>query len=236
MKIILSAIAVSLAVGMLFLSSVAMNADEYWEQRVSLFDTLPISGNDIVFLGNSITDGGEFAEYFKNPDVKNRGIRSDVIDGVRKRLDQVTKGRPAKIFLLIGINDVSHHLGTACIADKYRTLVREIRSKSPETKLYIQSVMPINNTFRRYKNLIGTEGTIRDLNTCLRRIAQEEGAEYVDLTDALSDSKGCLRREFTNDGLHLTGKGYAAWAEVIAPLVGEPRVSIDIVRPEKRDR
>lgn len=234
MKILLSAIAASLAIGIFLASTVKVNADEYWEQRVSLFDTLPITGNDIVFLGNSITDGGEFAEYFKNPDVKNRGIRSDVIDGVRKRLDQVTDGHPAKIFLLIGINDVSHRLGAARIADKYRTLVREIRSKSPETKLYIQSIMPINNTFKRYKNLIGTEGTIKELNARLRQIALEEGAEYVELTDALSDSKGRLRREFTNDGLHLTGKGYAAWAEVIAPLVGKPRVSIEALKPEKR--
>ena len=35
-------------------------ADEYWDQKTSLFDVLPVTSDDIVFLGNSITDGGEF--------------------------------------------------------------------------------------------------------------------------------------------------------------------------------
>ncbi len=208
------------AIGCLcFMIPSSANADEYWDQRVSLFDTLPIYNKDIVFLGNSITDGGEFAEFFHNPDIKNRGIRSDVIEGVRKRLYQITPGHPSKIFLLIGINDVSHHLGAKKIAERYRNLVRDIREQSPETQLYIQSIMPVNNSFARYKNLIGQEKTIKELNPMLRQIAEEEGAQYIDLTPALSDSKGNLRKEFTNDGLHLTGKGYAAWMDVIAPYV-----------------
>lgn len=219
--IIISA-GVFLAIGtaILFNSPRAV-ADEYWDQRVSLFDTLPIYRNDIVFLGNSITDGGEFPELFGNPDIKNRGIRSDVINGVRKRLYQVTSGHPAKIFLLIGINDVSHHLGAEKIADNYRQLVQEIREQSPETKLYVQSVMPINNSFGRYKNLIGMEKVIVSLNQKLKEIAAQEGAEYVELTPALADSKGNLRKEFTNDGLHLTGRGYRAWAAAITDLVND---------------
>lgn len=220
----------AMALGLVLFHPQRVVADEYWDQRVSLFDTLPITQNDIVFLGNSITDGGEFSEYFRNPDVKNRGIRSDVIDGVRKRLHQVTSGKPAKIFLLIGINDVSHHLGARRIADKYRVLVKEIREQSPDTKLYVQSVMPVNNSFKRYKNLVGEEATISELNKLLRSVAEEEGAEYVELTGVLSDSKGRLRREFTNDGLHLTGKGYAAWAEAIRELVGPSRI---VIEPEE---
>lgn len=74
--------------------------DKYWEQRVSLFDHLPVTENDIIFLGNSITDGGNFEELFKREDVKNRGIRSDIMPGVQKRLEQVVKGQTKKIFCL----------------------------------------------------------------------------------------------------------------------------------------
>ncbi len=35
-------------------------------QRVSLFDLLPISGEDIIFIGNSITNDCEWAEIFNN--------------------------------------------------------------------------------------------------------------------------------------------------------------------------
>lgn len=195
---------------------------EYWHQRTSLFDLLPVGEDDIVFLGNSITDGGEFAELFGMPDIKNRGISSDVVGGVAKRLGQVLSGRPCKIFLLIGINDVSHGLSADEIASEYESLVERIRMESPTTRLYVQSVMPVNNDFRRYKNLVGREGVIPHLNRRLEDIATRHGAVYVDLWPALADAEtGKLRREFTNDGLHLTGKGYAAWVRLLKAYVEE---------------
>lgn len=203
-----------------------VRADEYWDQRVSLFDTLPVSRHDIIFLGNSLTDGSEFAEFFKNPDIKNRGIRSDVIDGVSRRLGQVTKGHPKKIFLLIGINDVSHKLSSKTLASKYENLVKEIRRQTPETELFLQALFPINNSFGRYKNLLGTEKTIQAFNDSIKAIAERNGAGYIDLTETLSDSKGNLKRAFTNDGLHLNGAGYTAWGNAISPYIGESRIEI----------
>ena len=204
------------------LSADAAPRSEYWHQRVTLFDLLPVEKGDIVFLGNSITDGGEFTELFDNPSIKNRGISSDVISGVAERLHQVTDYNPSKIFLLIGINDVSHNLSVSRMAEDYENLVKRIRKESPESKLYIQSLMPINNDFGRYKNLKGKEATVKQLNQRLKEIAQRNGAVYVDLWPALADKKtGKVRREFTNDGLHLLGKGYDAWADAIRHLVEE---------------
>ena len=213
----------SLLAATLLLSPLPADArSEYWHQRVTLFDLLPVEPGDIVFLGNSITDGGEFTELFNNPDIKNRGISSDVISGVKERLYQVTANHPSKIFLLIGINDVSHGHSVDNLAENYEDLVKRIRQESPESKLYIQSIMPINNDFGRYKNLKGKEQVVVDLNNRLKKIAENNGAVYVDLWPALADKKtGKLRREFTNDGLHLLGKGYDAWADAIRNLVDE---------------
>lgn len=199
--------------------------DAYWHQRVSLFDRLPIGNDDIVFLGNSITDGGEFQELFEMDNVLNRGIRSDRINGVRKRLDQVTSGHPKKIFLLIGINDVADSRQTpSSLAAMYEELVKDIREKSPETTLYIQSVMPINNDFKRYKSLYGRESIIPAFNEKLKEIADRCGAVYIDLWPALADpATGKLKKEFTGDGLHLTGAGYRAWTNAVKSyLVDEP--------------
>lgn len=199
----------------------AMHADEYWDQKTSLFELLPISNNDIVFLGNSITDGGEFHELFGMDNIKNRGIRSDIMTGVEKRLGQVTGGKPEKIFLLIGINDVSHGHTVNVLAQRYERLVKKIREESPETRLYLQSVMPVNNSFKRYKNLFGKENTIKAFNGRIKEIALENGATYVDLWPFLADKEGNLRRELTNDGLHLNGRGYRVWTEGIRNLVTE---------------
>lgn len=208
-------------IALTFLYAPQAKADKYWEQKVSLFNHLPISENDIVFLGNSITDGGNFEELFKREDVKNRGIRSDAIPGVMKRLDQVTNGHPKKIFLLIGINDVSHGLSVDKLAERYENLVKEIRKRSPETKLYLQSLMPINNDFGVYKGLKGKETTVVQFNERIRAIAEKNGLTYVDLWPFLADSKGKLNKKFTNDGLHLTGPGYRAWTDGIRDLLDE---------------
>lgn len=210
-----AAFAFTLTVGV----SVAYS-DSYYDRKVSLFELLPIGADDIVFLGNSITDGGEMAELLGMPNIKNRGITSDRISGVRKRLHQVLDGKPKKLFLLIGINDVPGKATAAKIAGEYAGLVKEIKAISPETKVYLQSVMPINNDFGRYKTLFGREKVIPALNKEIEKIAKVNGMVYVDLWPALSDpTTGKMKREYTNDGLHLTGAGYKAWIDYIRPLV-----------------
>lgn len=199
-----------------------MRADSYYDRKVSLFELLPVYSDDIIFLGNSITDGGEFAELFGMPNIKNRGISSDVMSGVTKRIDQVMRGKPAKLFLLIGINDVAHKLTVSQLSSRYSALVKRIRVLSPDTKVYLQSIMPVNNDFKRYKTLYGKEQIIRDFNREISHIASEEGCTYIDLTEELADpDTGKLRKEFTNDGLHLTGAGYKAWIKVLNPYVRE---------------
>lgn len=193
---------------------------KYWHQRVSLFELLPVMQKDIVFLGNSITDGGEFAELFGMSNIKNRGISGDVIAGVSKRLQQVTGGKPAKIFLLIGINDISHNLSAEKISADYKALIKRIRNESPNTKLYIQSIFPIDNDFQLYKKLTDKEEVVKTVNKNLENIASEEGAIFINLTPVLADDKtGKLKQAYTNDGLHLTGQGYKAWIKTIEPFV-----------------
>jgi lysophospholipase L1-like esterase len=202
---------------MLMSAFMALDAsgDEYYDRKVSLFDLLPVGEDDIIFLGNSITDGGEFSELLDMEHVKNRGINSDVIDGVKNRLEQVLNGKPAKVFLLIGINDVSHNLSLATLTTKYRNLLEEMQRLSPDTQIYVQSIMPINNDFKRYKSLVGKEQIIVDFNKNIESLCQEKNIEYINLWTALADANGKMKRQYTNDGLHLTGAGYKAWIEVI---------------------
>ena len=60
----------------------AYQYNQFYYQRATLFEKLPIDSDDIVFLGNSITNGCEWHELFNNPNIKNRGISSDVSMGI----------------------------------------------------------------------------------------------------------------------------------------------------------
>ncbi|MDE7376486.1 MAG: hypothetical protein K2N16_06530 [Muribaculaceae bacterium] len=193
----------------------------FYYQRATLFDALPVDSTDIIMLGNSLTNGCEWHELLGMPNVKNRGITSDVIAGISDRLPALVNGQPAKIFLLIGVNDISHNLPVADIAAEYATLIDKIREQMPNTKLYVQSCLPVNISFGKYAGMADKEDEIVDLNTALKAMADEKGYTYIDLWSAFADQDGHMRRELTNDGLHLLGQGYLVWRDCILPYINE---------------
>ena len=67
-------------------------------QRSTQFELMPERNTDIVFLGDSITARFEWQEYFSDLTVANRGIDSDVTEGVLNRLDTVENQHPKKSF------------------------------------------------------------------------------------------------------------------------------------------
>ena len=70
----------------------------YYEQKKSTFESLPNDEDEIIFLGNSITEGCEWNELFGDDRIKNRGISADVAEGIFLRLDEVTESKPLKHF------------------------------------------------------------------------------------------------------------------------------------------
>lgn len=194
---------------------------ELWGQRATIFEALPVDTNDIVMLGNSLTHGCEWHELLDMPNVLNRGIIGDVIQGIRLRVDPILDGHPKKIFLLSGVNDVSHNLSADSIANAMGELIDYIRTRSPQTRLYVQSMLPINNSFGRYKNLKDKEQVIRDANALIAAMAQDKGFTWINLYPAVADKDGNLRTDLTNDGLHLLAPGYRIWADIIRPYINE---------------
>lgn len=194
---------------------------ELYYQRASLFDALGVDSTSIVFLGNSLTHGCEWHELLKMPNVVNRGINGDIVEGIRERAESVVKGHPAKIFLMVGANDVSHNLTADSIATAALSLIDYIHEATPQTKIYVQSMLPINNSFGRYKLMAGKEQVIRDINAFLEPAVKQRGHTWVNLHPAFCDENGNLKEEFTNDGLHLLAPGYMVWREIILPYVKE---------------
>jgi len=212
-----------LVLGLLFCANSFAQQEKYttyYYQRATLFEKLPITSTDIVFLGNSLTDGCEWAELLGNPHIKNRGISGDEVMGIYDRIDPILKGKPAKIFLLTGVNDVSHDLTADSILVMYRKLVSKIKSDSPKTKLYIQSILPVNDEFTRFPKVHNKTQVILDINKGLKQLAKQNGYIYIDLyTHFIAPGTQSLDKKYTNDGLHLLGPGYLVWKEVLKPYV-----------------
>lgn len=189
----------------------------YYYHKKEHFETLPKSKKDIIFLGNSITDNCEWAELFGNPHIKNRGIGGDDTDGILERLSDITSGQPAKIFLMIGTNDLAFGKTVNYIISNYRKIITRIRQESPRTKIYIQSILPTDDAI--HTNRKNTDIIL--INEGLQDIARELSIPYIDLFGAFKTENNKLNKEYSLDGLHLNGKGYLVWKDMIARYVRE---------------
>ncbi len=187
---------------------------DHYKVRRAFHESLPKIKNEIVFLGNSITERAPWSELFKHKDIINRGIGGDVCFGVLNRLDEIVLSSPKCIFLMIGINDIGRSVPVDTIAGKIQEILWRIREKSPHTKIYLQSILPINEEIFPYDYMKGKSDQIVRLNDMLRVVAEEEKIRFIDLYSRFADEKGQLIPAYTADGIHLSVAGYLLWRDV----------------------
>ena len=202
-----------------FTAMAQANQDPYYARRATLFDELPIGKKDIVMLGNSLTDGCEFNELFNNKHIKNRGIVGDIVQGFIDRVEPIIKGQPKKLFIMGGVNDISHDVSADSIARVMEKLIVMVKQGSPRTKIYLQSLLPFNNDVREWKLLKGRDHVVVEANVLLEQVARRQGVTWINLYPLFVDDQGRLREDLTNDGLHLMGKGYLIWRDAIKPYI-----------------
>jgi lysophospholipase L1-like esterase len=180
------------------------------QNRRDQFAALTPPPGHVLFLGDSITEGAEWAEWFPELPTLNRGINGDTVAGVRSRLGTAINA-PAAISLLIGTNDIGG-LGLGSdpdrIADATHELVRAIAEAAPGIPIVLTAVMPRSASFAP---------RIQRLNAQTRAMAEAEGVAYVDAWAALADERGEIRTAFSHDRLHLNGDGYRVWADALRP-------------------
>ena len=197
------------------------NHDEWgggnYKKVIKEFKSNPLNYGDIVFLGNSITWGGkDWSKRLKYPNIRNRGIGGDVTDGVLARIDEITYFKPKAVFLLIGINDLWNNNNpndpsVEYIANNIIQIAQVINTETPKTKIYVQTVLPIEK--EQYKT------SILKVNEIIKANEKENSYQIVDLFSIFVNENGLIRKELSTDGIHLNEMGYDAWVEFIKPLI-----------------
>ncbi len=193
-------------------------ANGYYVKRLKYFESLPAQQNPIVFLGNSITEVGQWQDVTGLNNVINRGISGDNSYGVFYRLDPVLKLKPSKIFLAIGVNDIKRGTPIEDIAHNYERIILKVKRDAPKTKLYLQSVLPVTEAILAniYDNIRNPK--IIALNKLMKALAEKHNVPYVDVFNQLKDENGQLVRSLTTDGLHLQPEAYVIWANYLKKM------------------
>ncbi len=172
-----------------------------------------ISKTDTVFLGNSLTEGFDLVGHFGRDDLINRGMSGNLTQHVYYRLEEITNTKPATVFLMIGINDIFNDVKKEVIVSNIQKIIDDIIRKCPDTTLYLQSVLPVNET-----NLIGNENLnirIYELNNSLRILCKQRKISFIDIHPDFLNEKGEMDMIYTYDGVHLSKDGYLQWARLL---------------------
>ena len=207
-------------------------------KRINEFKENPIGQNKVVFLGNSITNGlRRHFSKFKRSDVVNRGIDGDISLGILQRLDELIYYKPKAVFILIGLNDFFNDLTKMpevtpeFVTKNIIKAANKIKRGSPKTKIYLQTILPINT--QQYQNKlkndtgnsyywlesdfeININEQILNTNEFLRN---NKIFQVIDLHPLFIDKNNIMNEKFSTDGVHLNDLGYQNWIDIINPIL-----------------
>lgn len=196
----------------------------HYANRVRAFEEQNLLYQNVVLLGDSITEGFDITAYLPGRRVLNRGIGGDCIGnglaeddkrGVLARLDQsVFHCAATDVFLMIGINDLGAGRTPDTMEQGYRQILEQIKQQAPRVRVHVQSVLPCRDRYAHHN------AHVLDFNARIKKLAEEFGYDYVDLHSLMVDDKGELKSEFTPDGLHLNAAGYAPWQAEVKRIMG----------------
>ena len=207
-------------------------------KRINNFKEDPIGRNKVVFLGNSITNGlRKHFSQFNRSDIVNRGIDGDISLGVLERLNEIIYYKPKAVFILIGINDFFNDLTKMpevtpkFVSKNIFNSAKTIKKGSPKTKIYLQTILPINK--QQYQNKlkkdtgnsyywlepdfeININEQILKTNEILRN---NKIFQVIDLHPLFIDKNSIMNEKYSTDGVHLNKLGYQKWIDIINPVL-----------------
>ena len=207
------------------MSVATMFADEaFRNHRYDSFKVLETNGESIVFIGNSITDMHCWPEAFVTSEgnylpIVNRGNSGTYSTEQSNNLESYINGKPKKVFMMIGTNDIATSGGLNFSPEQVlsyvKSIVARIHARSPQTKVYLYSILK-NNTSNR------VETTWLHTNEIVKEYVETMNVDwltYIDLYDKLAGvAQGGV---WSYDNLHLTAAAYQVWCETICQYLQE---------------
>lgn len=180
-------------------------------------------GVDLLFLGDSITDGWRgkggrkiFEEQFVPMKAANFGIGGDRTQHVLWRLKngELEGIQPKLVMLMIGTNnggDSADHVAAGITA-----IVKEIHGKSPTTKVLLLGIFP-----RGEKPNAGREKNDKVNQIVAKLDDGGKSVKYLDIGEKFLQPDKTIAKDIMPDFLHLSEKGYQIWADAVSPAIKE---------------
>lgn len=207
-----------------------MSVKAWNERHVKYLEKIKHGGGDLLFVGDSITEGwggagkAVWATEYAPGKAVNLGIGGDTTQNVLWRLanGEVEGLKPKVVVLMIGTNNFG--LNGDQPADVIRgvtAVVASLREKLPQSHVLLLSIFP-----RDANPTAGIRAKITEVNAGIAKLGDGKAVHWLDIATVFMEADGTLNKEVMPDFLHLSGEGYRRWAEAIrqplAELVAKP--------------
>lgn len=173
------------------------------EVKVSAFGASTATA-DVVMLGDSLTQWGEWSELIPDKRVSNRGIAGDTVQMIHGRLDSVYSMKPKTVVVMMGTNNINRSESVESIATSYATVIDDIIKHRINVVI---GLTPKASKAFKYANQFNTK--VDSLNTAIAAAAAERKINTFSIDDGIDDLTGYR----ISDGLHLNGAAYAKFGQ-----------------------
>jgi lysophospholipase L1-like esterase len=177
----------------------------------------------VVFMGDSITEGwGKGgSEFFPGKPYINRGISGQTTPQMLVRFRQdVVALQPGVVVILAGTNDIAGNTGPSSpemIQDNLMSM-SDIATANG-IRVVLSSILPVYDY--PWKPGLQPAPKIRAINDWMKEYAARKGHVYLDYYSALADSRGGMKPEYADDGVHPTKAGYAVMTPLLERALAE---------------
>ena len=201
------------------------NDKEAIKTMKKLIDMKIDKNENIVLFGDSITEIYPIDEIYGDLPIVKSGVSGYKTTNLLEKMDQMLyQYNPTKVILLIGINDVLYDDSEKTqneTIQNIQEIVKEIQKYRPKSKIYIESIYPVNKSKDKLFDFNIDNDTIRKMNKRIKEYCKEEKITYINLYDELTDKEGNFDERYTYDGLHPSTLGYAKITRILLPYIYE---------------
>lgn len=180
-------------------------------------------GVDLLFVGDSITDAWRnrgksvWTERYEPLRAANFGIGGDRTEHVLWRLQngELDGINPKVTVLMIGTNN-THRDSATQIVEGVTTIVKEIRQRTPNTKILLLAIFP-----RAEKADHPLRQKINEINPQIAKLDDGKHIFFLDINDKFLQPDGVVPASIMPDFLHPNEEGYRIWGDAMADKLAE---------------
>lgn len=132
--------------------------------------------------------------------------------------DSIQKIGAEKVYIMLGVNDIGLY-GIDDSIKNFDALCQKILKKSPNAKIYAQSVTPMVKG-KELKDL--NNKNIKTYDEKLQKLCEDKGYYFIDVASVMRDKDGYLPLEYCSDpsgtnslGIHFTDKACQMWVDYL---------------------